>query len=121
MKFRALLNLNSTLDDLSEQSMLKKILWRVNVAGRVAAAYKELEEAVELFHVSLESRFVKAALILVIDFSWERNWTYINSKSSVRQHEMPIQKRCIQSSVPSKNQITKSLTWVVNPILDHIR
>jgi hypothetical protein len=39
------------LESLSEQSMLKKILWRDNVHNRISAAYKDLAEAVLLFNV----------------------------------------------------------------------
>ena len=49
---RTLTDLNSTLEELSEQPMLKKLLWRDDVASRIVAAYKDLSDAVRLFDVS---------------------------------------------------------------------
>jgi hypothetical protein len=54
MNSRTLLDLLSTLDDLSNQSTLKRILWRGAVAGHIQVAYRELEGAVGLFNVSTE-------------------------------------------------------------------
>jgi hypothetical protein len=54
-KYRTLVDLRFTLDDLSNQSTLKKMLWRGDIADRIATAYKGLGEAVELFNVSLDN------------------------------------------------------------------
>jgi hypothetical protein len=49
---RTLQNLSSTLDGLSKQSTLKKILWRGGIASRIATAYRDLRQAIDLFNVS---------------------------------------------------------------------
>ena len=51
---RTLADLNSTLEELSKQSKLKKLLWRNDVACHIVAAYKDLNAAVLSFNVSVQ-------------------------------------------------------------------
>ncbi|KDQ12658.1 hypothetical protein BOTBODRAFT_414223 [Botryobasidium botryosum FD-172 SS1] len=48
---RCLVELATTLEDLAEQPLLKRILWKDEVAARVAKSYKQLSETVELFNL----------------------------------------------------------------------
>jgi hypothetical protein len=49
---RTLADLNSTLDELSGQSRLKKLLWRDDIGAKVSDTYRDLSEAALLFDVS---------------------------------------------------------------------
>ena len=42
----------SVLDKLSNQSMLKRILWRARIADKISETYRSLSEAIRLFDVS---------------------------------------------------------------------
>jgi hypothetical protein len=50
-------DLNSTLDSLSNQAMLKKILWRGRVEKKITVADRRLAETIQLFQVSLKYMF----------------------------------------------------------------